>query len=259
MRVLYYSAGCVRYRTVPTQPPLTPIRSGKLPSPNKKHVRVLLVEENQEDAERIENALRAADMQIATERVDSEAALVFALREFKPDVVLTEHSLARLDFRTVLESVRTVSPQVPVIVVAATITEASGFYVRAGAETFISKLCLPFIPPAIWNALEARSPLENLTSRQIEVMRLVADGHRTRDIADRLRLSVKTVESHRQQVMRRLGLRSMAALVRYSVRVGLAIMTPENGVAQMVTSSRRGSTSRRSAELKTPELKILER
>jgi DNA-binding NarL/FixJ family response regulator len=208
-------------------------------------VRVLLVEESQDDAERIVNALRAAEMQITAERVDSENALVLALKQFKPDVVLTEHSLARLDFRTVLRSVSSLSPQVPVIVVAATITEASGFYVRAGAETFISKLCLPFIPPAIWNALEARSPLENLTSRQIEVMRLVADGHRTREIADRLRLSVKTVESHRQQVMRRLGLRNMAALVRYAVRVGLSIMTPEHGVAQMVTSSRRSASSRR--------------
>src|SRR6266404_583096 len=84
---------------------LTTIRSGILPSPNKKHVRVLLVDENQEDAERIVNALRASDMQIAAERVDSEDALVFALREFKPDVVLTEHALARLDYRTVLESV----------------------------------------------------------------------------------------------------------------------------------------------------------
>jgi DNA-binding NarL/FixJ family response regulator len=221
-----------------------------LPSPNKKHVRVLLVEENQEDAERIVNALRAADMQLTAERVDSENALVLALKRFKPDVVLTEHSLARLDFRTVLRLVSSLCPQAPVIVVAATITEASGSYVRAGAETFISKLCLPFIPPAIWNALEARSPLENLTSRQIEVMRLVADGHRTRDIADRLSLSVKTVESHRQQVMRRLGLRSMAALVRYSIRVGLAIMTPENGVAQMVRSSRGGFGRRESEDRK---------
>ncbi len=221
--------------------------------PNKRHIRVLLVEANQEDAERIVNALRAADMQIVAERVDSEDALVFALKEFKPDVVLTEHSVGRLDFRTVLRSVTSLCPQAPVIVVAATITEASGFYVRAGAETFISKLCLPFIAPAIVNALEARYPLESLTSRQIEVMRLVADGHRTRDIADRLSLSVKTVESHRQQVMRRLGLRSMAALVRYAIRVGLAIMTPEHGVEQMVTSSRRGSSSRRSGELKTSE------
>jgi DNA-binding NarL/FixJ family response regulator len=199
------------------------------------------------------NALRAADMQIAFERVESEDALVSALKEFRPDVVLTEHSLPRLDFRTVLRYVSSLSPQAPVIVVAETITEASGFYVRAGAETFISKMCLPFIAPAIWNALEARSPLENLTTRQIEVMRLVADGQRTRDIADRLRLSVKTVESHRQQVMRRLGLRNMAALVRYSVRVGLAVMTPEHGITQMITSSRRSLSTRRTGELKTSE------
>jgi len=93
--------------------------------------------------------------------------------------------------------------------------------VRAGAETVISKKNLAPLAPAISAALDARSALEKLTPRQIEVMRLVARGLRTRDIAERLKLSVKTVESHRQEVMRRLDLGNMADLVRYAVRVGL--------------------------------------
>lgn len=66
-----------------------------------------------------------------------------------------------------------------------------------------------------------RRPLEKLTARQIEVLRPVAEGHRTRAIADRLTLSVKTVESHRGEVMKRLGIHDVASLMRYAMRVGL--------------------------------------
>jgi DNA-binding NarL/FixJ family response regulator len=50
---------------------------------------------------------------------------------------------------------------------------------------------------------------------------MVAEGHRTRDIASSLKLSVKTVESHRGEVMKRLGLHDVVSLVRYAARVGL--------------------------------------
>lgn len=187
------------------------------------------------------DALRCAGMQLAVESVNTEDGLTRALREFQPDVVLSEYSLALLDFRIALSRVHALRPQTPLIVVTHHLpAEDTGACVRAGAETVISKKNLARLAPAISAALVARSPLEKLTSRQIEVMRLVATGHRTRDIADRLSLSVKTVESHRQQVMRRLGLANMAALVRYAVRVGLAVVTPENSVSQMLRSGRSG-------------------
>ncbi|MDP9205331.1 MAG: LuxR C-terminal-related transcriptional regulator [Gemmatimonadota bacterium] len=50
---------------------------------------------------------------------------------------------------------------------------------------------------------------------------MMADGHRTREIANRLKLSVKTVESHRGEVMKRLGTHDVVSLVRYALRVGL--------------------------------------
>ena len=59
----------------------------------------------------------------------------------------------------------------------------------------------------------------------MEVLRLVADGHRTRQIATRLKLSVKTVESHRGEIMRRLGIHDVVGLVRYAIRVGLVALT----------------------------------
>ena len=55
---------------------------------------------------------------------------------------------------------------------------------------------------------------------------MVAEGHRTRDIANRLRLSVKTVESHRGEIMKRLRVHDVVSLARYAIRVGLIPLTP---------------------------------
>jgi DNA-binding NarL/FixJ family response regulator len=92
---------------------------------------------------------------------------------------------------------------------------------RAGAEDIVVKKHLKRLPEAIAKAMEKRVALTKLTSRQIEVLRLVAEGHRTRQIAERLKLSVKTVESHRGEVMKRLEMHDVVSLVRYALRVGL--------------------------------------
>ena len=65
------------------------------------------------------------------------------------------------------------------------------------------------------------SAAEVLTARQREVLRLVAGGKSTKEIAFDLNLSVKTVETHRAQIMERLGIRDVAGLVRYALRTGL--------------------------------------
>ena len=66
-----------------------------------------------------------------------------------------------------------------------------------------------------------RGPLELLTRRQREVLQLVAEGHSTKEIAHRLELSAKTVDTHRAQLMERLGVHGVPALVRYALRVGM--------------------------------------
>jgi DNA-binding NarL/FixJ family response regulator len=65
------------------------------------------------------------------------------------------------------------------------------------------------------------SPHALLTPRQREILQLIAEGKTTKDIANRLRLSVKTIESHRTQLMERLQIRDVPGLVRYAVRNGL--------------------------------------
>jgi DNA-binding NarL/FixJ family response regulator len=64
-------------------------------------------------------------------------------------------------------------------------------------------------------------PLDRLSARQREVLTLIAEGHSTKEIAFKLKLSVKTVETHRAQLMDRLDIHDVAGLVRFAIRVGL--------------------------------------
>jgi DNA-binding NarL/FixJ family response regulator len=68
---------------------------------------------------------------------------------------------------------------------------------------------------------EQPDPLDRLTPRHREVLQLLAEGQTTKDIAARLKLSVKTVETHRAQLMDRLDIHDLAGLVRFAIRVGL--------------------------------------
>ncbi|NJM12903.1 MAG: response regulator transcription factor [Synechococcaceae cyanobacterium SM1_2_3] len=65
------------------------------------------------------------------------------------------------------------------------------------------------------------SGMESLTLRQREILQLIAEGHSTREIADRLTISIKTVETHRAQIMDRLNIRDVAGLTRFALRAGL--------------------------------------
>jgi DNA-binding NarL/FixJ family response regulator len=67
----------------------------------------------------------------------------------------------------------------------------------------------------------ATGPREPLTAREQEVVKLIAEAHTNAQIADVLHLSEKTVESHRANVLRKLGMRDRVELVRYAIRRGL--------------------------------------
>ena len=196
-------------------------------------IRVLMVEASEADAAKILGVLRDAGMQIQAERVLSEDGLAAALQQFKPDVVLTDYALPTIDYRGTIKVVQALRPRTPVIVVAGLLrTEDSGSCVRAGADSFVSKLNLFVLPLAVRSGIEARAPLFRLTARQMEVMRLVASGYRTREGAQALKLSEKTVETHRHQLMRKLGLESTAGLVRYAMRCGFALVSPLVSIPQ---------------------------
>ena len=72
---------------------------------------------------------------------------------------------------------------------------------------------------------EEPGSFKKLTPRQREILQLIAEGNSTKEIASKLIVSVKTVETHRIQLMERLGIHDVAGLVRYAIRTG--IITPE--------------------------------
>ena len=185
-------------------------------------IRVLLLEDSDADAELVARELQRSTLAAVIERADSKDAFTTALKKFVPDVVLSDHALGDFDSRAALELMREVRPTVPFIIVTGAITGAQSVAaIRAGAEDLVLKGYLAHLPASINNALAVRRPLHTLTERQVQVLRLVAEGRRTRDIAQRLGLSVKTVESHRGEIMKRLRVHDVVRLVRYAIRVGL--------------------------------------
>ena len=74
---------------------------------------------------------------------------------------------------------------------------------------------------ALEKALGGKSELAGLTPRQKEVLQLIAEGCSTRDIAERLDVSIKTIETHRAHLMDRLDIRDVPGLVRLAIRAGL--------------------------------------
>jgi two-component system response regulator NreC len=66
-----------------------------------------------------------------------------------------------------------------------------------------------------------RKPYDGLTDREREVLTLIAEGHTNQDIANRLYISIKTVQTHRAHIFEKLGLHDRTELVRYAIRTGL--------------------------------------
>ena len=197
------------------------------PSATKKPLRILLLEDNAADAAVISHELQQSGMTILVTEVDSAESFTAALKSFAPDVVLSDHSLAHFDWRAALKVLRDVRPTVPFIVITGALAGGqAGAAIRAGAEDVILKTFTRGLEASISNALAARQPLHALTDRQVQVLKLVAEGHRTREIAKRLGISAKTVESHRGEIMKRLRIHDVASLVRYAIRVGLISATP---------------------------------
>jgi DNA-binding NarL/FixJ family response regulator len=189
---------------------------------SEKAIRILILEDSEADAELIRHELDRAGLATILERVDSEEAFASAVRDFAPDVVLSDHTLGQFHSRVAQQILRDLRPTAPFIIVTGSISGSQSVAaIRAGAEDLVLKANLGRLSASIEAALAVRRPLHKLTGRQVEVLSLVAEGHRTREIAKRLRLSVKTVESHRGEIMKRLKMHDVVSLVRYAMRVGL--------------------------------------
>lgn len=93
----------------------------------------------------------------------------------------------------------------------------------ASGKTFLSPAVSKHLIDAYVGRTDSTSqPFSLLTSRQREILQLIAEGCTTRQIADKLSVSTKTIETHRTQIMQRLDIHDLAGLVRYAIRCGLA-------------------------------------
>jgi RNA polymerase sigma factor (sigma-70 family) len=166
------------------------------------------------------------------------------MTELKPDLVLLDITMPDGNGFDVLLHAKKNFPQMRVIVL--TVHEAGEYAIRAlreGAAGFLPKSAASTeLEQAIDTVMKGesyisletsrkamlevgkgtkRDLLENLSPRQREVLQLIAEGQTTKQIAQSLEISVKTVETHRSQLMERLGIHDVAGLVRYAIIVGL--------------------------------------
>jgi DNA-binding NarL/FixJ family response regulator len=184
-------------------------------------LRVLLLTTNPRDADLITSALERTTPSTIVVHVENRAAFVRALEIFDPDVILCDDRAAELSAIGALRLSQTKLQVSPFLLLADTFEQNDSDCLKMGAWDCIFRSDLSRLLPTIALAMEARTPLRRLSRRQREVLQLLAMSCSTREIAQRLRLSVKTVETHRAAVMKRLGIRQLANLVRYSLRVGL--------------------------------------
>jgi len=120
-------------------------------------VRILLVEDDPQDAALAERAVRRADIFCTFLRVETRDSMVQALREFLPDVVIADHSLPAFGAREALQLTRQLSPWTPVIVVTGRLgDEPAVQYLQAGAADYIVKDHLDRLGPAVLRALDSK-------------------------------------------------------------------------------------------------------
>jgi DNA-binding NarL/FixJ family response regulator len=186
-------------------------------------------------------------IEVVGEASDGASALRL-IEQLRPDTVLMDLAMPGMSGTEAVRQVAARFPETRVLVVsmhadeayvqAALAAGAAGYLLKgadkaelehamrqvARGESYLSPAISAAVVAALANASFAdaiSSPLAALTVRQQQVLQLVAEGLSTKKVAARLGLSIKTVEAHRGAIMNRLGIRDLAGLVRFAVRVGL--------------------------------------
>ena len=122
----------------------------------EKVLRVLMLEDTPTDAELIEHELRKANIAFTSKRVATREAFIHALKDFRPDIILSDYKLPDFDGRAALEIVRRDHPEVPVIMVTGAFSDIDAVeLLTAGAKDYILKDRLARLAPAVQRALAA--------------------------------------------------------------------------------------------------------
>jgi len=135
-----------------------------------------------------------------------------------PDVIVLAVNPPGNSGRVTLEQIHQLSLHPPVIILAEPENGPASLYLNAGASDYVVNDHLAKLGQAVETAARSHALLRRLTPRQIEILRLVAQGLGTRAIAARLEISHKTVETHRADLMQRLGAKTVPELVHFAIR-----------------------------------------
>ena len=211
-----------------------------------KPIRVIIAEDHTILREGLK-ALLSGEVEVIGEALDGLEAIRLA-DQLKPDLVLLDLSMPRTNGLEALKEIKRSNPGIRVLIL--TVQKAED-YVRAaleaGADGYVvkestsSELFLAirsvangerFLSPAIATTVvglylgsretpNIRSPFDMLSAREREVLKLIAEGYRTRDIAEYLCISPKTVEKHRSNLMEKLDLHNIPGLTAYAIEKGM--------------------------------------
>jgi len=182
------------------------------------------------------------DLEVVGEAANGREVLDLA-EKLKPDVILMDVAMPELNGIEATRRLHQISPRMKVLVLS---MHKEAVYVReilkAGARGYILKDAIDtelvnaiqsvargdgYISPAISGALlsdyrqNLTDPLDLLSTREREVLQLIAEGKTNKEVATRLNLSVYTVDSHRGKIMEKLNLHSAGELIRFAVKNGL--------------------------------------
>jgi DNA-binding NarL/FixJ family response regulator len=186
---------------------------------------------------------RQGDMEVVAEAADGAQAVELALAH-RPDLCILDVQMPKLTGLQATREIRAQLPDMTVLILSMHDDErylfealkagAGGYVLKAQADTDLVDAVRavrrgePFLTSAAqrslvreWIADDAAGPAEPLTPREQEVLKLIAEAHTNREIGEILHLSAKTVESHRGNLLRKLGMRDRVELVRYAIRRGL--------------------------------------
>jgi DNA-binding NarL/FixJ family response regulator len=209
-------------------------------------VRVLLVDDHTLVRAGVREILQKFEgVEVIDEAGTGREAIAMATKQ-KPDIVLMDISMPGLNGLEAIDRLREVHQRIKIIILSMHGNEeyvlralragASGFMLKGGTPAELelairsvangSVFLSPSIAGTVVNdylglAAGGRSSVDHLTPRQREVLQLLAEGKSIKEVAFTLKLSAKTVESHRASLMQRLNIRDTVGLVRYAMRVGL--------------------------------------
>lgn len=188
------------------------------------------------------------DMSVVGEAANGEEALEKVMK-LQPDIVLMDITMAGMGGLLATQEIKKKCPEVKVLVLTMHDDEgylrqflqagASGYVLKKAADTELTAAIRAvqqddvYIYPSMARVIvdgylhkgsqpvEGSDAYERLTRREQEVLRFIAQGHTNQETAERLFVSVKTIETHRAHIMEKLKLRNRAELVRYAIEKGL--------------------------------------